>query len=58
MVVSAVDTTVGLLTNWARGRHVYPVTPLPSQMAHIQQGRAGPMTFSPFGVERSGLTGQ
>lgn len=58
MVVSSVDTTVGLVANWARGRVVYPVTPVPSQIARIQQGWACPMTFSPLGAERLGLTGQ
>ncbi|WP_432013702.1 hypothetical protein [Streptomyces cucumeris] len=58
MVVSSVDTTEGLLANWARGRHVYPVTPVPSQIARVQQGWAGPMTLSPFGAEQLGLAGQ
>ncbi|MFI7014195.1 hypothetical protein [Streptomyces sp. NPDC050164] len=58
MVVSSVDTTLGLLANWARGRDVYPVSPVPSQVAQIQQGWAGPMTFSPWGAERLGITGQ
>ncbi|MFF3323455.1 hypothetical protein [Streptomyces sp. NPDC002889] len=57
MVVSAVDTTEGLLANWARNRPVYPVTPLPSQIAQIHQGWAGPMTFSPLGAQKLGLTG-
>ncbi|MEU1196823.1 hypothetical protein ABZ446_11435 [Streptomyces sp. NPDC005813] len=58
MIVSAVDTTVGLLENWARSKIVYPVTPVPSQIVQIRQGWAGPMTFSPLGAKKLGLTGQ
>ncbi|MBY8881513.1 hypothetical protein [Actinacidiphila acidipaludis] len=58
MVVSAVDTTEGLLANWARGRAVDPVTPLPSQIALIHSGWVGPMTFSPRGVRRTGRGGR
>ncbi|WP_406368896.1 hypothetical protein OG788_02845 [Streptomyces sp. NBC_00647] len=55
MVVSAVDTTVGLLANWSRGVDVSPVRPLPSQIALIRQGWSGPMTLSPRAVKRTGL---
>lgn len=58
MVVSAVETTEGLLQNWSRGRAVDPVAPLPSQVALIRQGWTAPMTFSPRGVSRTGLGGQ
>ncbi|MFJ9820850.1 hypothetical protein ACIRU3_37415 [Streptomyces sp. NPDC101151] len=58
MVVSSVDTTLGLLANWARGRDVHPVSPVPSQVVLIRQGWAGPMTFSRWGAERLGLAGQ
>ncbi|MFJ4469777.1 hypothetical protein ACIP2X_20195 [Streptomyces sp. NPDC089424] len=58
MVVSSVDTTLGLLANWARGRDVYPVRPLPSQVALVRQGWAGPMTLSPWGAARLDLTDQ
>ncbi|CAM5268147.1 hypothetical protein [Streptomyces aurantiogriseus] len=57
LAVSAVDTTDGLLANWARGRAVYPVTPVPSQIAAVRQGWTGPMTFSPLGVAKLGLMG-
>ncbi|WP_326718324.1 hypothetical protein OHT59_01525 [Streptomyces sp. NBC_00243] len=58
MVVSAVETTEGLLENWSRGRTIDPVSPLPSQIALVRQGWIGPMTFSPRGVSRTGLGGQ
>ncbi|WP_326783120.1 hypothetical protein [Streptomyces sp. NBC_00151] len=57
MIVSAMDTTEGLLLNWARGRTVYPVMPVPSQIALIHQGWSGPMIFSPFGRSKLGLGG-
>ncbi|MFI6874455.1 hypothetical protein ACIBL6_13520 [Streptomyces sp. NPDC050400] len=55
MVVSAVDTTEGLLANWSRGVAVSPVRPVPSQIALIHQGWAGPMTLSPRAVRQLGL---
>jgi hypothetical protein len=55
MVVSAVDTTEGLLANWSRGVDVSPVRPLPSQIALVHQGWAGPMTLSPGAIGRTGL---
>lgn len=58
MVVSAVETTEGLLENWSRGRAIDPVSPLPSQIALVRHGWIGPMTFSPRGVRRTGLGGQ
>ncbi|MEW2326138.1 hypothetical protein AB0926_34595 [Streptomyces griseoincarnatus] len=58
MVVSAVETTEGLIENWARGRALDPVSPLPSQVALVRQGWMGPMTFSPRGVSRAGLGGR
>jgi hypothetical protein len=58
MVVTAVQTTEGLFENWARGRAVDPVSPLPSQIALVREGWIGPMTFSPRGVRRTGLGGQ
>lgn len=48
MVVSAVDTTEGLLTNWAKGRNLLPVMPLPSQIAQVHAGWTGWVSiFSP-----------
>ncbi|KKD06440.1 hypothetical protein [Streptomyces sp. WM6386] len=58
MVVSAVETTEGLLENWSRGRAIDPVSPLPSQIALVRQGWIGPTTFSPRGVRRTGLGGR
>ncbi|MEU9859921.1 hypothetical protein AB0D99_03540 [Streptomyces sp. NPDC047971] len=58
MVVAAVDTTEGLFENWARGRAIDPVSPLPSQIAVVRQGWLGPMTFSPRGLHRTGLGGR
>ncbi|MFJ8109587.1 hypothetical protein [Streptomyces sp. NPDC096132] len=57
LVVSAVDTTEGLLANWARGRAVYPVAPVPSQIAAVRQNWSGPMTFSPRAVAELGVGG-
>ncbi|MDX3215458.1 hypothetical protein PV318_07970 [Streptomyces sp. ME02-6991-2B] len=58
MIVSAIDSTEGLLANWSRGRAVYPVMPLPSQIALIHQGWSAPMIFSPYGVQKVGLSGR
>ncbi|MFJ6426572.1 hypothetical protein [Streptomyces hydrogenans] len=59
MVVSAVDTTEGLLTNWAKGRNLLPVMPLPSQIAQVHAGWTGwASTFSPYGKRKLGLAGQ
>lgn len=58
MVVSAVETTLGLFENWSRGRAFDPVTPLPSQVALVRLGWVGPMTFSPRGVNRTGRGGR
>ncbi|WP_234381106.1 hypothetical protein [Streptomyces sp. NRRL F-5122] len=54
LVVSAVETTVGLLESWSRGRGVDPVLPLPSQNPVIRHGWIGPMTLAP----RAGLGGR
>ncbi|MGW1410854.1 hypothetical protein [Streptomyces sp. NPDC002403] len=58
MVVSAVEATEGLFENWAHGRALDPVSPLPSQIVLVLQGWIGPMTFSPRGVSRTGLGSQ
>lgn len=58
MVVSAVATTEGLLTNWTRGIAYYPTVPLPSQIVLVRQGWTEPMTLSPNSVRRLGLRGQ
>ncbi|MGW1395704.1 hypothetical protein ACWD6Q_29050 [Streptomyces nigra] len=59
MVVSAVDTTEGLLTNWAKGRDLLPVMPLLSQIAQVHAGWTGwGSIFSPYGKRKLGLNGQ
>ncbi|GAA1963067.1 hypothetical protein [Kitasatospora viridis] len=58
MVVTAVETTEGLFRNWALGRALDPVVPLPSQVALVRTGWIGPITFSPRGVRRTGRGGQ
>ena len=58
MIVHAVDTTEGLLANWSRSRTVYPVMPLPSQVALIHQGWSAPMILSPHGARKVGLSGR
>ncbi|WP_448322060.1 hypothetical protein [Streptomyces sp. CO7] len=59
MVVTAVDTTEGLLTNWAKGRDLLPVMPLPSQIAQVHAGWTGwTPIFSPYGKKKLGLYGQ
>ncbi|MFD7642130.1 hypothetical protein ACFV4P_15880 [Kitasatospora sp. NPDC059795] len=58
MVVAAVDTTEGLLSNWSRGIASRPVTPVPSQIAVVHHGWASHMIFSPSGVKKLGLGGQ
>ncbi|MFJ1551839.1 hypothetical protein [Streptomyces sp. NPDC088246] len=59
MVVSAVDTTEGLLANWAKGRNLLPVMPLPSQIAQVHAGWTGwASIFSPYGKRKIGLNGQ
>ncbi|MEU3980564.1 hypothetical protein AB0F77_10710 [Streptomyces sp. NPDC026672] len=57
MVVTAVETTEGLFRNWALGRALDPVSPLPSQIALVRHGWIGPMTFSPRSVSKTGLDG-
>ncbi|MFE0626030.1 hypothetical protein ACFW3D_03580 [Streptomyces sp. NPDC058864] len=59
MVVSAVDTTEGLLANWAKGTNLLPVMPLPSQIAQVHAGWTGRGSiFSPYGKRKLGLDGQ
>ncbi|MFJ9760961.1 hypothetical protein [Streptomyces sp. NPDC101149] len=57
LVVSAIETTEGLLENWSRGRSVDPVSPLPSQIALVRRGWIGPMTLAPRAARRAGLAG-
>jgi hypothetical protein len=48
--------TEGLLTNWAHGIEVYPVTPLPAQVVLTRQGWVTPMILSPASARRLGAT--
>ncbi|MGW5636336.1 hypothetical protein [Streptomyces sp. NPDC003832] len=57
MVMSAVATTEGLFRNWSRGREADPVAPLPSRIALVHMGWAGPMTLSPGDARRLGANG-
>ncbi|MBT2212371.1 hypothetical protein [Actinomadura sp. NEAU-AAG7] len=57
MVVAAVEATEGLFMNWAKGRDLLPVMPLPSQVAQVIAGWIEPPTFSPYGRRRLGLDG-
>ena len=58
MVVTAVDTTEGLIANWSRGIEVYLVEPLPSQVAQVRQGWLEPVALSPLGVRATGPLGR
>ncbi|MBW8698017.1 hypothetical protein MBT84_00390 [Streptomyces sp. MBT84] len=57
-MVSAVETTVGLLESWSRGRAVDPVALLPSQIAVVRRGWIGPLTLAPRAARRGGLGGR
>lgn len=57
LVVTAVDTTEGLLANWSTGRPIMPARPLPSQIALVHEGWLRGMIFSPAGVRRLGELG-
>ncbi|WP_329426283.1 hypothetical protein OG339_39340 [Streptosporangium sp. NBC_01495] len=48
--------TAGLLTNWAQGIEVYPITPLPAQVVLTRQGWVTPMTLSPASARKLGAT--
>jgi len=58
LVVTAVETTVGLLENWSRGRAVDLVSPLQSQIAVVRRGWIGPMTLAPRAARQAGLAGR
>ncbi|MGA4545931.1 hypothetical protein ACPA54_38700 [Uniformispora flossi] len=57
MVVRSVASTVGLVRNWAEGREVLPVRPVPSAIALVRMGwwRMQAAVLSPAGVRRLGL---
>lgn len=48
------DAAEGVLMNWMQGIEVYPVIPLPAQVALTRQGWVTPMTLSPFSVRKLG----
>ncbi|MGJ6966248.1 hypothetical protein ACSDR0_30500 [Streptosporangium sp. G11] len=48
--------TEGLLTNWAQGIEVYPVTPPPAQVVMTRQGWITPMTLPPASARKLGAT--
>jgi hypothetical protein len=50
------DATEGMLMNWTRGIEIYPVTPLPAQVALTRQGWVAPMILSPFSARKLGAT--
>ncbi|GGQ30563.1 hypothetical protein [Streptosporangium pseudovulgare] len=54
IVLADSSGTEGLLTNWAHGIEVYPVTPLPAQVVLTRQGWVTPMTLSPASARRLG----
>ncbi|MER5645485.1 hypothetical protein [Streptosporangium sp. NPDC002524] len=48
--------TEGLLTNWAQGIEVYPITPLPAQVVLTRQGWITPMALSPASARKLEVT--
>jgi hypothetical protein len=58
MVVTCVDTTQGVLANWARGIKTDPVSPLPAQIALVHTGWTQPMILSPRSTRRLGVDGR
>jgi hypothetical protein len=57
MVTTVLETTRGLLENWARGRDVHPVQPRRSQIRVVVRGWVGPITLSPGHAGTNGLGG-
>ncbi len=57
MVITALETTRGLLDNWARGRDVHPAQPRRSQIRAVIRGWIGPITLSPSHASTRGLGG-
>jgi hypothetical protein len=58
LVVTCVDTTVGLLRSWAQGIKVDPATPLPAHIAAVRTGWFGPMVLSPRSTRRLRIDGE
>jgi hypothetical protein len=57
MVTTALETTRGLLANWAQGRDVHPAQPARSQVRAVLRGWVGPVTLSPGYAATKGLGG-
>jgi hypothetical protein len=57
MVTTALETTRGLLDNWAQGRDVHPAQPRRSQIRAVIRGWVGPITLSPSYASAKGLGG-
>ncbi len=57
MVTTALETTRGLLDNWAQGRDVHPAQPRRSQIRAVIRGWVGPITLSPSHASTKGLGG-
>ncbi|MFC0430108.1 hypothetical protein [Kutzneria buriramensis] len=57
LVVTAVDTTEGLLRNWSRGVASNPLEPLPSQIAQVHEDWLPGVVYSPAQVRRLGGLG-
>ena len=57
MVTTALDTTRGLLDNWAQGRDVHPVQPNRAQITAVVRDWFQPVTLSPSHATTIGLGG-
>jgi hypothetical protein len=57
IVTTALETTRGLLDNWALGRDLHPLQPRRSQIRAVIRGWAGPITLSPSHATTRGLGG-
>jgi hypothetical protein len=57
MVTTALETTRGLLDNWAQGRDVHPAQPRRSQIRAVIRGWVGPVILSPSHASTRGLGG-
>jgi hypothetical protein len=55
MVHTAIETTAGLLGNWARGYDVHPARLDRGEVAAVVRGWLGPVILSPEHARRGGL---
>ena len=58
VVSTALDTTRGLLSNWAQGRDVHPAQLDRARIAAVVRGWVGPVTLSPSHADAIGLGGR